>query len=163
MHGSVKTWAADVVRRYGLGRLGDVLDVGSLDVNGSLRGLFLIEGVGDYLGVDLVCGRGVDQVASAHALPFDTESFQVVVCTEMLEHDTAPWLSIREMHRVLKADGFLILSTRGNGFPEHDFPGDCWRFMKDGVYALVENWAGFRIQQCVPDPEVPGWFVLARK
>ena len=53
----------------GLGLEGRCLDVGSYDVNGSVRGLFVRARSG-YVGVDMRNGPNVDVVAVSDALPF---------------------------------------------------------------------------------------------
>ncbi len=50
----------------------------------------------------------------AHYLPFVDESFDVVIITEVLEHLFSPYRALEEIHRVLKPDGVLILSTPNN-------------------------------------------------
>ena len=60
-----------------------VLEIGSLDINGSVRSLFA--GRVHYHGIDVVEGPGVNEVADAaewHA----GRSYEVVVSTEVLEH-----------------------------------------------------------------------------
>lgn len=44
-------------------------------------------------------------------MPYKEESFDVVVCTEVIEHIENPWHLIREFHRIIKPQGILILST----------------------------------------------------
>lgn len=146
-------WVGTEVRRSGLAGK-DTLEVGSLDVNGSVRSLFS----GKYIGIDMREGPGVDVVGAADALPFGAGLFDVVVSTEMLEHDPSPWLSLAEMGRVLKTGGHLILTTRGNGFGEHNEPSDYWRFMPSsrGLLLLI---AGCSLVSEALDPEVPGIFV----
>jgi hypothetical protein len=65
-----------------------VLEVGSLDVNGSLRPLLEEVCPRTYVGIDIITGPGVDQVCSAEQLieRFGAELFEAVVSTEMLEH-----------------------------------------------------------------------------
>lgn len=157
MHASVMSWIGERVRDYGLSRRG-TLEVGSLDVNGSVRGLF----AGPYTGLDMREGPGVDIVGTADALPFGAGEFEVVVSTEMLEHDPSPWRSLAEMGRVLRRDGHLLLTTRGNGFGEHHEPNDYWRFMPNSAPILAEL-AGCDLIAYQGDPEVPGVFVHARK
>lgn len=153
MHSSVMAWVGGQVAEHGLAA-SSTLEVGSLDVNGSVRPFFS----GRYIGIDMRAGPGVDEVGLASALPFPARSFEVVVSTEMLEHDPSPWLSMAEMGRVLKPGGHLLLTTRGNGFGEHNEPSDYWRFMPSARGLLLE------LAECDPvaqalDPEVPGIFV----
>lgn len=133
MHESVMIWAGEKIEKYGLADC-DTLEVGSLNVNGSVRGFFR----GPYVGIDMQKGPGVDIVALASAIPFDDERFELVISTEMLEHDPAPWLSMPEMGRVLKKGGHLLLSARGNGWPLHGHPDDYWRFMPSAGDVLLE-------------------------
>lgn len=159
MHPSVALWTQAKVEQHALG--GAVLEVGSYDVNGSVRAFFA--GC-DYIGVDMREGPGVDRVAEASALPFDAGTFDVVVSTEMLEHDAAFWLSLPEMARVLKPGGHLLLTARSTGFPIHDFPSDYWRFSPEAIGVLFAL-AGLTTVEIVPDPDPqsPGVFGLATK
>lgn len=146
-------WVESQVRGAGLSEL-STLDVGSMNVNGTVRGMF----TGPYVGLDMRPGSGVDVVGTADKLPFPDASFDVVVCTEMLEHDVAPWLSLAEMGRVLRPGGHLLLTTRGNGFPEHGYPSDYFRFMP-ASRAILAELAGCTIISEGLDPEQPGIFV----
>jgi len=116
---------------------GKTLDVGSYDVNGSVRHLFT-----DYIGVDMRPGPNVDKLANAHALPFDDETFDNVLCLEMLEHDSMFWVSIAEMKRVLKPGGTLLVTTRGIHFPHHDYPSDYYRFTREALKFLFDGMEG---------------------
>ncbi len=153
MHESVMDWIGVEVHKHGLADR-DTLEVGSLNVNGSVREFFS----GSYIGLDMRDGPGVDIVGTADALPFVAGRFDVVVSTEMLEHDPAFWLSLAEMGRVLKPGGHLLLTTRGNGFGEHNEPSDYWRFMPASRDRLLD------LASCDPlttalDPQVPGIFM----
>lgn len=77
-------------------------------------------------------------VFDAHALPFTDASFPVVLCTEVLEHCTAPHTVLDEFYRVLKPGGRLILTTRFV-FPLHDAPGDYFRYTKYGLRHLCRH------------------------
>lgn len=159
MHTSVYNWVQNKVVQYDLSYR-NTLEVGSYDVNGSVRPLF----DGEYVGVDMRKGPGVDIVSSGHALPFPDEYFDVVISTEMLEHDPAFWLSMKEMGRVLKKNGYLIITARGNGFPLHDYPGDYWRFMVQSFFELLKL-AGTKAIGVSEDdgPGHPGVFAIGRK
>ena len=94
----------------------DVLEVGSLDLNGSIKPLF----VGcTYTGIDLVEGPNVDLVGHLLQHKFPLESFDVVVSLEAMEHDEAWDKSLREMFALLKPKGLLIITCATTGREEH--------------------------------------------
>jgi SAM-dependent methyltransferase len=115
-----------------------ILDIGAMDVNGSLRSV-CPPGV-DYVGVDMAAGKGVDVVlADPYVLPFDDASADVVVSSSCLEHCEMFWLLFLEMLRVLRPHGLVYINAPSNG-PFHRYPVDCWRFYPDCGRALVA-WA----------------------
>ena len=125
-----------------------ILDVGSRDLNGSLRP-FCPAGA-QFVGVDLEDGEGVDVVLTdPYAYPFDDRHFDLVVSTSCLEHDPMFWLTFLECLRVVKPDGFVYFNCPSNG-PYHAFPSDHWRFYPDAGQAL-QGW-GRRVGQ-------PNWLV----
>lgn len=140
----------------------DVLEIGSRNYNGSARSLF----GGSYIGVDEEMGAGVDECRSGNSLGYLSDTFDVVVSTEALEHDRYPWLTAGEVWRVLKPGGMAILTARGYDsrgcYPVHPSPGDFWRFSVDGMVAMVED-AGLAVVDARPDPTEIGVFVTARK
>jgi SAM-dependent methyltransferase len=129
---------ADLVARHlPAGRSLRILDVGSYDVNGSYRPLFLRPGW-HYVGVDLSPGPNVDVVLSSpYQLPMARGDFDLIISGQAFEHVEYFWLSWLEMTRVLKPGGqiFLIAPSRGE---EHRYPVDCWRFYPDGYRALAK-------------------------
>lgn len=136
-----------------------VLEIGSLDVNGSPRQVILPWSPAVYIGVDLRPGPGVDWVMDAGDLHL-TDWADVVVCTETLEH-CADWRRVvLSMKRALVPGGVLILTTRSPGYPRHDHPGDHWRWLPENLSAIF---ADFAIQHLAPDPEAPGVFLRAVK
>jgi SAM-dependent methyltransferase len=120
-------------------KLGDqVLDVGSLDVNGTLRDA-VPQSVA-YIGADIVAGKNVDVVLSdPHVLPLDSNRFDLVISSSCLEHDEFFWLTFAEMARVVRPGGFIYLSAPVQG-PVHRHPIDAWRFYPDAGKALA-RWA----------------------
>lgn len=44
-------------------------------------------------------------------LPYPNSSFDIVACSEVLEHIENPWHAIRELNRVLKKNGILLVTT----------------------------------------------------
>jgi SAM-dependent methyltransferase len=92
-----------------------VLEVGSLDINGSVRQFFQDC---DYTGLDLAQGKGVDIVSIAHEF-IQPETYDVVISSEMLEHDEHWEKSLKQMYANLKPGGLFILSCAGPTRPEH--------------------------------------------
>ncbi len=93
----------------------NVLDCGSLDINGNNRYLFESS---NYIGIDIVDGPNVDFVTKVHQ--FDPKAiFDVVVSTEMLEHDSSFELSLQSMFNLTRSGGLLLFTAAGTGRPEH--------------------------------------------
>jgi SAM-dependent methyltransferase len=71
--------------------------------------------------------------------------YDSAICLEVLEHIPRPMEGVREIHRVLRPGGILVLSV-----PHlsriHDAPNDFFRFTKYGLQYLLED-AGFHITQ----------------
>jgi SAM-dependent methyltransferase len=96
-------------------------------------------GASEYLGVDYLADRSQpDVVCSGLRLPFAGDVFDTVASTEVLEHVPDPLLALREMRRVLKPGGFLIL-TAPMYWPRHDLPYDFFRYPYDGLLYLVKE------------------------
>ena len=90
------------------------------------------------VGMDIKGGKGVDLVASAYDIPFEDNSFEIVLCLSVLEHLEDPKKALREMHRVLKPNGTILVSVPFM-FPIHESPNDFWRFTKYGLKKLFEK------------------------
>ena len=113
-----------------------VLDVGSLDVNGSYRDLVERRNW-TYTGLDIADGRNVDVVAPPYSYPFDDNHFDVVMSGSTMEHVEQVWRWVPELARVLRPGGMLAIVTHWQ-FPEHRYPVDCWRIMPDGMRVLLD-------------------------
>ena len=95
----------------------DILEVGSFDVNGSIRGLF--DGCNSYLGVDLVPGPGVDLVSGGHKLPDSLGPFDLAIATEVFEHDRFWRETLARMSSLCKPGGAVLVTCATTGRPEH--------------------------------------------
>lgn len=117
-----------------------VLDVGSLDVNGSYKPL-ITEREWHYTGLDIQDGRNVDVVTDdPFHYPFNDEEFDLIISGSTMEHVTAVWRWVPELARVLKPNGTLIIITHWQ-FKLHRYPVDCWRIMPDGMKYLFDETA----------------------
>lgn len=139
-----------------------VLEVGSLDVNGSPRDIVEPMGPALYVGVDMRPGPRVDQICDASALvsTFGADSFEVVLSTEMLEHAEDWRAAVSNMKRVVSPGGLLLITTRSPGFPQHDYPGDYWRFTRQDALEIFADMDEVEVEE---DPMAEGIFVRARK
>ena len=99
---------------------GEVLDVGSYDVNGCYREIFTQRGI-RYDGLDMEAGPNVDIVPKStyHWQEIENDSYDAVISGQALEHIEFFWVTVGEMVRVTREDG-LICIIAPNGFDEHD-------------------------------------------
>ncbi|MEU0467299.1 methyltransferase domain-containing protein [Amycolatopsis sp. NPDC006131] len=98
----------------------DALDLGGADINGTARHLLPNA---TWTGLDIQPGPGVDIVADATTWQPD-RVFDVVVCTELLEH-VQNWRAVlATAHAALRAGGVLVLTCASNGRRPHGARGD---------------------------------------
>lgn len=115
-----------------------VVEIGSQDVNGSLRTIW--NPSTDYTGIDFVPGKGVDLILQdPYSIPLESECADVVLSSSVFEHSDMFWLLFLEIMRLLKPHGLFYLNVPSNG-DFHRWPVDCWRFYPDSGRAL-ETWA----------------------
>lgn len=92
-----------------------ILDVGCGD-------MYLSKVLPDYKwsGIDVAKAKGaVIHDLEAPPYPFKAESFDMIICSEVLEHVFDPVKVTKEIHRLLKPDGSYILSTPNADFIDH--------------------------------------------
>lgn len=101
--------------------------------------------VAEYVGCDVVQSSEnlVDIICPATEIPLPDESFNTILCTQVIEHVADHRALIREAHRLLHVGGFLILSGPMY-WPLHEEPCDFFRFTKYGFRHILED-AGFAI------------------
>ena len=115
----------------------NLLDVGSLDVNGTYRPIATDRGW-QYTGIDITAGKNVDIVTKPYNYPFPDNHFDIVISGSTMEHVPAIWKWIPELVRVLKPGGLLVIATVSN-CPIHRYPVDCWRILPDGIKYLFDQ------------------------
>lgn len=140
----------------------EIIEAGARDVNGSIRPY--IEGLNPrrYLGVDIMEGHRVDELCDAENLvaQFGEQRFDGLISTEMLEHVENWRIVISNFKRILRPGGWLAITTRSEGFPYHEYPGDFWRYEIEDMRAIF---ADFEILRLQADPSEPGVFIKARR
>ena len=67
------------------------------------------------------------------------DTYDFIVCTEVLEHTLQPFGAVAEMWRVIKPGGVIFVSVPFN-FRIHGPLPDCWRFTEHGLRALFNEW-----------------------
>lgn len=97
-----------------------ICEIGSFDVNGSVRPLF--GGCDKYVGVDTRAGAGVDEVADG-ATYGRASAFDVVITTETLEHAPEPEAIVANAFRILKPGGLVVITAAAPGRDPHNCDG----------------------------------------
>ena len=139
-----------------------VLEVGAYDVNGTCRPYIESLSPQQYIGIDIRLGPCVDLICDVEEIEarFGAYSFDILLCTEVLEHVEDWRTAVRNLKAVIRPSGVILLTTRSRGFHLHDYPGDYWRF---GVGDMKQIFGDFLDVTVEPDPKDPGVFVKARK
>ena len=120
---------------------GRVLEVGSLNVNGSARDVVPIA-----VGIDMRKGTGVDMVLSVVDLPqhFPPGHFDACISTETLEH-VEDWKAfITNTWDAVKDGGYLVMTMASRSKGRHAYPDDYWRFSLDDIKLIYPRaeWVG---------------------
>lgn len=138
-----------------------ILDVGSLNVNGCYKPLFSAPRY-SYTGIDIEEGPNVDIVLQSPYFweNIHTGTCDVVISGQAFEHSEFFWKTFEEMTRVLTHDGLLCLIAP-RGFYEHRYPVDCYRFLTDGMLALARYTCLKPLHvhtNCAPRPHMTSWY-----
>lgn len=95
-----------------------------------------------YIGIDMR-SRYADVKSIGEYLPFNDETFDAALCTQVLEHVGDSKKALAEINRVLASNGTLILTTHGIWLEAHE-ANDYWRWTFQGLEKILEE-AGFQI------------------
>ena len=96
----------------------------------------------EYVGLDVVPTESADLVGTVESLPIADGSFDVVLCTQVLEHCDDPAQAVRELRRVTAPGGRVLASTHGVQV-YHPSPVDYWRWTHEGLRKLFRDNAGW--------------------
>lgn len=93
--------------------------------------------VSEYVGVDPTSSVA-DLRGSAENVPISGRTFELVLCTQVLEHVTDPARVVRELRRLTAPGGRVLASTHGVA-AYHPSPEDHWRWTHTGLERLFRE------------------------
>jgi SAM-dependent methyltransferase len=105
--------------------------------------------VAEYVGLDTAAHANADLVGPIEAIPAPDGSFDVAICIQVLEHVDDPAQGVRELSRVTRAGGRVLLSTHGT-IVYHPNPVDLWRWTHEGLRRLFEENGDWRSVTVTP-------------
>ena len=125
-------------------------DVRVLDVGCGVKPYypFFADAAREYVGVDVVDNPAADLRGPIENLPVADGSFDVVVCTQVLEHADDPARAVRELRRVVAPGGRVLASTHGVQV-YHPSPDDHWRWTHTGLERLFRengDWSALTVR-----------------
>jgi SAM-dependent methyltransferase len=109
---------------------------------------FFAELASSYVGIDIVENPAAELLGPVEAMPIADASFDLVLCTQVLEHSDDPVQAVRELRRVTAPGGRVLASTHGVQV-YHPSPYDYWRWTHEGLRRLfAENaeWASLDVR-----------------
>jgi len=109
---------------------------------------FFADVAAEYIGLDVAPTPSADVVGVVEEMPLDSGRFDLVLCTQVLEHCDEPTRAVAELRRVTAPGGRVLASTHGVQV-YHPSPHDYWRWTHEGLARLFrENaeWAGLRVE-----------------
>lgn len=109
-----------------------------------------------YVAIDVIPTRLVTVLADGQRLPFASETFDLVISTQVFEYFSRPDLAANEIFRVLKPGGVLFLSVAA--FAPRFVDDELWRFTPAGVRAMLTSFTKVDI---VPEVRSLGGLVRA--
>lgn len=94
----------------------------------------------------------LDYLSDIQSMPLKNETFDTVLSAEVLEHVPDPEKALREIHRVLKPGGKLVISIPHLMYM-HNEPNDFYRYTKYGLRTLLER-VGFIVEYLEPSGSI---------
>ena len=139
-------WYSVIINPYFIARYGLLLKIKNfakndfsgkkiLDVGCGIKPYKNLFNSSSYVGIDIDYGghnnqaKVVDKFYDGVNIPYDDNSFDIVICTEVMEHVVDPEKLLSEIHRVLKIGGRIFFSMPFV-WNEHEIPYDFSRFTR---------------------------------
>jgi SAM-dependent methyltransferase len=92
---------------------------------------------------DIAPRKGLDLQADLERMPIGDSSYDLIICTQVLEHVRHPGVVCKELFRMLKDGGHLLI-TVPQGQEMHDLPNHYFNYTYYGIRLVLEE-AGFKI------------------
>ncbi|MEI6437721.1 MAG: class I SAM-dependent methyltransferase [Candidatus Omnitrophota bacterium] len=133
----------NLVKKYSQLVKGSILEIGSKDYGSTpdFRSLFV---GGDYVGVDMEEGKGVDVALDLTTdieelkLRLGKDHFSAIFCLSVLEHCEDPFKMALNISKLMSPGGVLFVSVPFS-WRIHGYPSDYWRFTPEGVRKLFPD------------------------
>ncbi len=97
-------------------------------------------------------GTGAQIVGDIHNIPIPNNSEDAVICNAVLEHVFDPIRAVREIYRILKPGGVLLIQIpstypyHGNkGYGGNPGYGDYWRFFEETIRYILKDFSYIEI------------------
>lgn len=147
----IKWGANNVTEKEVMGKR--VIEVGSYDVNGSLRYLIKHLRPSGYIGIDITNGPGVDIICPVEKMAekFNENSFDLVICTCVLEHVRYWKEAVSNLKKICKPNGIILLIVPSK-WTFHEFPYDFWRYDKEDIKEIFSDCEMLILEE---DPKTP--------
>lgn len=122
-----------------------ILDVAPQDHNGAKE--FFTHSKIFTLDIDVNSGADfIVDLCEDNTGKIESNYFDIIICTEVLEHTLNPFSAVKELHRILKPKGKVFVSTPFN-FRIHGPLPDCWRFTVHGLKSLFSSFDSIDIEE----------------
>lgn len=125
-----------------------VLDAGSGHLKEQMMRKELLATGATLQTCDMNAGLGVDFVEDVSNMSFTDAQYDVVICTQVMEHVQSPEKTCAELVRVLKPGGHLFI-TAPQSANLHNLPWHYFNPTKFGLHLLIEK-NGLEIKAIVP-------------
>ncbi len=131
-----------LLRKYALSYFKDnmkVLEIGPSGIPSAYQRVVNNHTI-DWHTLDIAANYpGITYVATEeYSYPIESESYDLIISGQVIEHVKQIWLWMAELKRILKPTGTMII-VNPISWPYHAFPVDCWRIFPEGMRALCDH------------------------